>query len=201
MFAFGEWRGFLVLLLFFALGTAATRIGFARKEAGGIAQEKHGARGAKNAVANCSLAAFLVFVAAGAPAMGPWFRIGAVAALATAAFDTVSSEIGQLFRKGTVLITTLRRVPPGTDGAVSPAGTAAGFAAAAVLAVTAWALSLLGRPAEIGIVVAAGFVGATAESYLGATLEKARFLDNEAVNFLNTLVGALVAILLAYWIL
>ena len=62
-------------------------------------------------------------------------------------------------------------------------------------------MGLLDGPAEVGLVVAAGFVGGTVESFLGATLEKGRFIDNEAVNFLNTLVGALFGILVGRWIL
>jgi uncharacterized membrane protein len=42
-------------------------------------------------------------------------------------------------------------------------------------------------------VVVAAFVGTTFESVVGAALEKRQLLDNEALNFLNTLVGALVA--------
>ena len=42
-------------------------------------------------------------------------------------------------------------------------------------------------------VAVAAFVATTLESLVGATLEKRGLLDNEAVNFLNTLVGALLA--------
>jgi uncharacterized membrane protein len=42
-------------------------------------------------------------------------------------------------------------------------------------------------------VVAAAFLGTVVESIFGATLEKRALLDNEAINFLNTLVGALIA--------
>ncbi len=37
----------------------------------------------------------------------------------------------------------------------------------------------------------AAFVATTLESLVGATLEKRGLLDNDAVNFLNTLAGAL----------
>ena len=48
------------------------------------------------------------------------------------------------------------------------------------------------------IPVAAGaFVGAMGESYLGASLESIKLIDNEMVNFLNTIVGAGVALALA----
>ena len=201
MFTFGGWRGFLLLLLFFALGTGATRLGYRDKEARGIAQEGKGARSTRHAVANCGLATFLFLIAALAPALRPWLWLGAVAALATAAFDTVSSEIGQLFPRWTVLVTTLRSAPAGTEGAVSPMGTAAGIAAAGIVSLLALAINLLDRPAAAGIVLAAGFVGGMAESFLGATLGKSRLLGNESLNFLNTLIGAMFAVLIGSWIL
>ena len=48
-------------------------------------------------------------------------------------------------------------------------------------------------PAGIVAVVVAAFVATTLESVVGATLEKRGLLDNEAVNFLNSLAGALLA--------
>ena len=50
------------------------------------------------------------------------------------------------------------------------------------------------------VVVFAAFVGTTFESVVGAALEKRRLLDNEALNFLNTLVGALVAAAFTVWV-
>ena len=50
-------------------------------------------------------------------------------------------------------------------------------------------------------VVLAAFVGTTFESVVGAALERRRLLDNEALNFLNTLVGALVAAVFTPWVL
>ena len=47
--------------------------------------------------------------------------------------------------------------------------------------------------AGVLVVVVAAFVATTFESVVGATLEKRGLLDNEAVNFLNSLVGALLA--------
>ena len=46
-------------------------------------------------------------------------------------------------------------------------------------------------------VVLTVILGSTLESVVGATIEKRGWLDNEAVNFLNTLIGALAAMALA----
>jgi len=199
IYAFGGWQAFVILMLFFVLGTGATKVGYERKAARKIAQAEGGRRGARHAIANCGVPAFMAFLAA-ATAHTDLFMAALVAALATACFDTVSSEIGQVYGRTPFLITTFRRVPPGTDGAVSIEGTLAGLAAAALLAIAALGLGVLGVLGWPGaaVVVVAAFVGTTVESYLGAlslgaASDMVSRIDNEAMNFLNTLVGALTA--------
>ena len=187
--------GFAILFLFFVMGSGASKLGYRRKAEKGLAQEEGGRRGAKHAIANAGAGLVLAFLAA-ATGHGPLFALAFVAAFATAASDTVSSEIGQLIGKHPFLITTLRPVPPGTEGAVSVEGTVAGIVASAVVAGAAVALGLV-TPAGALVVIAAAFVGTTVESVLGATLERLKLIDNEAVNFANTLIGALVAIAIA----
>ena len=186
---FAGWRGFLILTAFFVLGSGATRLGLRRKERLGIAQEKKGARSARHALANCGVAVYLAFLIASArdPSV---FALAFVCAYATAAFDTVSSEIGRAYGGRPVLITTLRPVPAGTDGGVSWAGTLAGLGAAWLIAALATATGFIDAE-RTAIVLAAAFIGSTADSILGATLETRGLIDNEAVNFSNTLVGAL----------
>jgi len=194
LFGLGGPAGFAMLLVFFVLGTAFTKLGYARKASLGIAQEKGGRRAAKHAIANSGagvLAAFLM-AATGAPSA---FALALVAAFATALSDTTGSEIGQAYGRTPFLITTFRRVPPGTDGAVSVEGTLAGIAASALVAAAAWGLGLVDGIGA-GIVVAAAFVGTTLESYLGATLERKQEVDNEVVNFMNTAAGAAAALLM-----
>ncbi|HEU4402682.1 MAG TPA: DUF92 domain-containing protein [Candidatus Polarisedimenticolia bacterium] len=191
-FTFSGWRGFAVLLSFFVLGSAATRLGFRRKQRLGVAQEKHGARSARHALANCGVAVYLAGLIATA-ASPEIFILAFVCAYATAAFDTVSSEVGQAFGGRPVLITSLKTVPPGTNGAISWLGTLAGAAAALVVGEIASTSGLLPRD-SLPLVVGAAFVGSTADSFLGATLEARGLMDNDAVNFSNTLAGALTGI-------
>jgi uncharacterized protein (TIGR00297 family) len=191
LWAFGGWRAYLLLIAFFVLGSGATRLGYRRKAEASLAQEEGGRRAARHALANTGVA-----VAAGVFALttpyGLLFAVALAGALATAAADTVSSEVGQLWGRRTFLITTLRPVPRGTQGAVSLEGTVAGVAASAILGgLGAW-LGLF-PPAGIALVVVAAFAGTTLESVLGATVERRGLLDNEAMNFLNTLVGAVLA--------
>ncbi len=192
------WRGYSLLLAFFVLGTAATKLGYQRKAAQGLAQEGGGRRGVRHALANTSVAAACAFFAIMTP-YGGLFVLAFAAAFATKTSDTAASEIGQLWGKRTFLITSLRPVPRGTEGAVSLEGTVAGILASVLVAALGVVVGLYGWSGAAVVVVAA-FVGTTMESLVGATLEKRGLLDNEAVNFLNTLVGALTAAALYPWI-
>ncbi|MFN0151490.1 MAG: DUF92 domain-containing protein [bacterium] len=184
--------GFLILFLFFVLGSGSSKLGYKRKAARGLAQEEGGRRGAKHAIANCGIGLFTAFLAL-ATGHEALFALAFVAAFATAAADTVSSEIGQLLGKHPFLITTLRAVPPGTEGAVSVEGTVAGILASVAVGGVALALGLVSITG-VAVVVVAAFIGTTIESVLGATLEQLKMVDNEAVNFANTLIGGAAAI-------
>jgi uncharacterized protein (TIGR00297 family) len=124
----------------------------------------------------------------------PLALIGTVtlAALAEATADTVSSEIGQAFGGQPVMLTTMRRVDAGVDGAVSLLGTAAGVAAGAVVVLAGqWALRL--TPKDAAVALAGGVAGLFFDSLLGATVERKGWLGNDLVNFASTLFAAGVA--------
>jgi uncharacterized protein (TIGR00297 family) len=194
-----DWRGFLLLLAFFVIGSGTTKFGYQQKKAARLAQEKGGRRSARHAVANAGVAAACALFAAATPGESPYpllFALAFAGAFATAAADTASSEIGQVLGRRTYLPTTFQPVPRGTEGAVSVEGTVAGVAASAVIAALGAALELFPW-AGAAVVVLAAFLGSFFESLAGAAMSKRQLLDNEALNFLNTLVGALAAVGLA----
>ena len=193
------WRGWVVLGCFFALGTGVTKIGYRKKEKLGLAQESKGRRGSKHVAANCALATLLaiavLLTCEAWPLGGAFLTMAFVGALATATTDTGSSELGQLYGKKPILITTFSRVEPGTPGAVSWQGTLGGFVLAALLGVLAAAVGLIPW-VLVWIPPVAGLIGGSFESYLGALIPSGK-LSNEVENFLNTVVGAGAAFLLA----
>jgi uncharacterized protein (TIGR00297 family) len=131
-----------------------------------------------------------------APVM--FFDLG-LAALAEAAADTVSSELGQLLSGHPRMITTLRKAEPGVDGAISVGGTVAGIAAAGLVAVAgAWALN--GGLQMLAVSWIAGTFGLFFDSLLGATLEQRGWLNNDAVNFLSTGSAAGFALGMLAWV-
>ncbi len=120
------------------------------------------------------------------------FALAVAGAFATAASDTCSSEIGQVYGRRTFLITSFKPVPRGTEGAVSLEGTLAGIGASLVVGGAGAAAGLYSWLGLAPVALAA-LVATTLESLIGATLEQRGLLDNEAVNFLNSLAGALCA--------
>jgi len=200
--AWAGWGAFAALCVFFALGVGATAFGRSVKESRGIAEARGGRRGFGNVIANGGMALLCAFYAGhggfahpfgGSSPRGP--LVALIAALATAAFDTVSSEFGKAHGKTTWLITTRKRVPPGTEGAVSLEGTLAGAAGALVVALVGlpWMLGWRGL-FLVPIVIIAALVGTTFESFVGAHFERdGKRIHNDMLNFANTLVGALAA--------
>lgn len=199
---FAAWRTALIsVLVLLVLTSAATRFGRARKERLGTAETRRG-RVAAQVAANLGIAALaasrMVQMGMGdglalpySPAL-PLFTV-ALAALAEAAADTISSEIGQVLGGWPVMVTTLRRVEVGTDGAVSLVGTVAGVLAAGI-ASAAGTLALSGGPAMLAVSWSGGVFGLFFDSLLGATLERRGWLNNDAVNFLSTVSAAAFAV-------
>ena len=107
--------GFFLLLTVFVLTWVSTRLGRARKVGFGTA-ESGGGRDALQVLANlgaaagCALAFALVW-------SDRRLLIAMAAALAEAAADTMSSEVGQAFGGTPRLVTNWRKVATGTDGA------------------------------------------------------------------------------------
>jgi uncharacterized protein (TIGR00297 family) len=188
-------RAWVLLLVTFAVASITSRFGLKRKVLLGIAEDRGGRRGAGNAIANCGVAAVAAIAAAATPYQSASL-LAIVAALSAGGSDTVASEIGKAWGRSTFLVTTFRRVKPGTPGAISLEGTAAGLVAAFALAATGVALGLTPASTTLAVVVGAT-AGALIESALGATLEGPGILNNDMLNFINTAMAAIVALAIA----
>lgn len=192
LFAAAGPAAFLALLVVFALTWMATRFGQSRKRKLGTA-ERGGGRTASQVLANLSVAAICAVLYA--RLNRPVLLVMMFAALAEAAADTVSSEVGQACSERARLITTWQQVPAGTDGGVSLSGTIAGSAAAVVIGATAFAAGLPGL--AVTVVIVAAVAGMMMDSVLGAAFERRNLVNNDGVNLCGTILAALLAFLVA----
>ena len=201
--------GYATILFYFFVGSAVTKIGMAQKEAYGIAEARGGVRGPGNVWGSALTGTICTLVlvtlewiySSNQAVLASWpslLTLGFVASLSTKLSDTTATEIGKAYGQRTFLITTLRPVPRGTEGAVSLEGTLAGIVGSVALAAVAWGLGLISL-LGVGICAIAAFIATTIESLIGATIEeKLNWLTHDLVNIINTTIGAAAAIGLGY---
>jgi uncharacterized protein (TIGR00297 family) len=214
VFGSGGWRAAVVLFAFFLPSTLLTHIGRTRKRE---LADAHGdaPRNEWQVLANGGVAALCALLAAPGNAA---FAAAFAGAFAAASADTWGTEIGTLSPAGPVSILTLRPLPAGRSGGVTPLG---------LIATLAGSFCVAGAAALVGIaplwrVAIGGVVGALLDSLLGASVQGLRWcticacecetrrhdcgaatvlrrgvgwIENDAVNFAATLCGALVAAL------
>jgi len=158
-----------------------------RTKGGSRAGRARRGRQASQIVANLGVAA--LFAAAGR-------YEGCIAALAEAAADTASSEIGQALGGPVRLVTSWRAVPAGTDGGISVAGTLSGVAAVVIIVAIA-GVGIGGMRHALwphaAVTLFSACAGLLFDSQLGATVERKGWIGNDLVNFLSTLFAALLA--------
>ncbi|MDQ4126573.1 MAG: DUF92 domain-containing protein [Actinomycetota bacterium] len=184
-------KGFAILALFVVGGSLLTRLGYRSKQRDGTAQDHGGRRGARNAFANSAVAVGCAILAALTGFQS--FTAAFVASLSAAFADTAESEVGQVYGRTPRLITTFRKVSPGTDGAISAPGTLAGITTATLTAAAGLALGLVEDPSAMLLVALAASLGTVADSLVGAIVPRA---GNEATNLFCTLTAAILTLLL-----
>ena len=203
------YAGVLVLLAFFLFGNLVTKYKYDRKAKLGVAEGNKGMRGMNNVLGNGLSPLF--FAVLYALSRDNVLLLGFSGAIATACSDTFSTEIGQA-EGNPRLITTLKKVPVGTNGGVSLPGLGAALLGSGLIALVS--LSFINPYLCSGaqpnlkaifflVCLLAGFFGCLIDSLLGATLEDKHFykfrLNKHGVNIIATLFGGIFAILLGYF--
>jgi uncharacterized protein (TIGR00297 family) len=198
IYAGAGFAGLALLGAFFLLGTAATSFRKNWKEQTGMVEKKDSTRTAGQVLANGGVAGLLGLLAPFFPEKAAALQVMLAASLASATADTLSSELGVVYGRRFYNICTFKNDVRGRDGVVSWEGTLAGLAGSAIIALL-YALSF-GFSLNLLWILIAGTAGNFFDSILGATLERAQRLNNNAVNAMNTAFAAgVTAILLFYF--
>jgi uncharacterized protein (TIGR00297 family) len=219
-----QWSWGVFLIVWFGLSTALSRFGRVTKaERTKAVVQKGGQRDAIQVLANGGVFGVCALLALQSPALSATVSIAAAGALVAAGADTWSTEIGTLFGGDPWSLRTRARAAAGSSGAVTWQGSLGGAVGAAVFAVIALGLHMVGRSHFMPILLG-GIAGATADTIFGAWLQERRQcplcggeterlthcegvstthaggvsrINNDVVNVVCALVGALVAMALA----
>ena len=190
------WRGWVAVVAYLVLGSLVTRVGLREKQERGLAEARGGRRGPENVWGSASTGVCLSLLIGACVEPRSLLLVGFSASFAAKLADTFGSEIGKRWGRRPVLITTLRSVPPGTEGAISLAGTLASAAGSVLMTLVMWQLQLLPSISVSLVVMLIGLLATLAESLLGALAQdRFRWLSNELVNALQTLLAAVMAML------
>jgi uncharacterized protein (TIGR00297 family) len=210
-----------VLLTFFITSSGLSRLFKRHKREVNEKYAKGPRRDWAQVFANGGAGMFIVLLHLLYPdALWPWLAFSGAFAAANA--DTWATELGILNPGRPRLITTWKRVPKGTSGGISPVGTLATAAGAALVGLIGWLFTPDSSGwVYIGAVTLAGTVGSLIDSLLGATvqaiyydLERGKetervvvqtdgtaaepvrgwdWMNNDMVNFTASVCGALAA--------
>ena len=173
----------ILIFIFLILGLVSTKYKHQYKKDIGVYE---GTRTIKNVISNGIVPLIMA-------AFGNYG--GFIGSIETATADTLASEIGVTVQPR--LITTFKKVPPGTDGGISVLGTVAGIIGAGIIGVAAYLLGISQDPfLTLKISIIAGTVGCFVDSILGAVLERRNYISNEYVNLIATITGAAIGIIM-----
>eukprot|EP00613_Pedinella_sp_CCMP2098_P007444 CAMPEP_0171595884 /NCGR_PEP_ID=MMETSP0990-20121206/1602_1 /TAXON_ID=483369 /ORGANISM="non described non described, Strain CCMP2098" /LENGTH=231 /DNA_ID=CAMNT_0012156953 /DNA_START=474 /DNA_END=1169 /DNA_ORIENTATION=+ len=190
------WQGWSVCVVYLLAGSMVTKVKMTEKTELGISEGRGGRRGPENVWGSAATGALCALATQRWPAQRSLLVLGFVASMSTKLSDTFQSEIGKAYGKRCFLITSLKPVPRGTEGAVSLEGYLAGIVGSLVIAVVAAALRLIDLK-SVGITAIAALIATTSESLIGATFQdNVKWLTNEVVNFILTVIGAAAAVAL-----
>ncbi len=184
----------VLLFSFLIAGVAVTKYRFSDKKERGVQEGRRGERGYRNVLSTGAVPAIIAVLSV---TVIPERLSGVIflVSIATAASDTLASEMGVLSEK-TVLITNFERVVPGTNGGISLYGTLWAIIGAFVASVFGGIFLLTFSNTYAGglfyLLVPGmfGFLGCITDSFLGATLENRGLIGKGTVNFVSALLAS-----------
>jgi uncharacterized protein (TIGR00297 family) len=219
IFGLGGWQWTCPILIFFVLSSLLSKMGKHKKAQLTETFEKGDRRDWAQVLANGGVGGILILVSV-LLADEIWYLVY-LAFLAAATADSWGTEIGTYFRGQPRLITTFKKVQPGTSGGVSIIGSVGGFIGAFLIGLCGWYFlqTAVSFSTIVPLITAAGILGSLFDSFIGAlfqaqylcsicgnvtervlhcnetptTLLRGKvFLNNDSVNFIANTSAAMV---------
>lgn len=218
IFGLGGWQWTIPVLLFFVIGSGASRL-FVRAKAGyNLLYEKSHTRDAGQVFANGGVGLIILILSIMLPGHN-WY-LAYIGSLTAATADTLATELGVFSRGNPFSISLWKRVEKGMSGAVSYLGTTTGLLSAAILASLSLPFSggyALFPLRFIAAGALSGAIGSLADSVVGGSFQSQykcprcgkiterkehcegnatnlisgyHWINNDVVNFVGSLVGA-----------
>ncbi|MCF8885047.1 MAG: DUF92 domain-containing protein [Nitrososphaerota archaeon] len=220
IYVFGGREYFILLLTFFFISAIMTKIRMRKVKY--VYNKEDGVRSWRNVVAN-GLVVTVTAIGAGLSNNGRTFFTAYLGALSTAFADTLGTEVGLLYKGKPRLIINMKKVNPGTPGAVTLLGYLGGVIGLTILTllVTLTCNKIRFHAASL-IIYCSGLVGMTIDSFLGALVQakyrcgvcgkitessfhcesKAeqiqglKYINTHTVNLIATIIGGIIAVVL-----
>jgi uncharacterized protein (TIGR00297 family) len=182
--------GWILLSLFFVIGSVATRIGIDKKRSIGTEQPHEGKRGAAEAAAKAGFPFLLSLMML--QWEFDWLPLAFCGAIAAATADTLGSEVGPLTGGTVRKLPLLQRVPPGTPGGISFGGTIAACAGSMTIALAA--IGWIGYESIVPITFA-GLLASMIDGIIASRFSTGK-LSHHLGNFVSCGSGSALAVLL-----
>ncbi|MFA6268383.1 MAG: DUF92 domain-containing protein, partial [archaeon] len=159
-------------------------------------RKKHEQRNIWNVIGNSLPALIVLMGIIFFPESAVLIDLGFFGAISAALADTLSSEVGYYSKSTPIIITTLKKVPRGTNGGVTLLGEVAALFGGVVIALIYFFFVSPNLSATLMIVLA-GLIGSNTDSVFGAVFETKNLLNNTQVNMLGSASGAIFCLLLS----
>ncbi len=211
----GGWKWTVPILVFFITSSLLSKVKSRSKNKAELFFEKSGTRDSNQVLANGGLGGLFVVLNVLFPS--ELFYLAYVSSLAVVCSDTWGTEIGTYFNTKTISIKNFKETEQGTSGGISIYGSIGALLGAFIIPISSlfWLNSIL-------LISICGFLGNIVDSFLGAVAQvqykcnvcgklterkyhcKSRptlikgmeWLNNDAVNFISALTGAVFLVIL-----
>ena len=185
--------GLVYFMVFFVVGSQASRWKYQQKVNLGLAQENKGKRTWVHAWSNAGAAAFFALLTF-AGFSSELVHLAIACIFSAALSDTLSSEIGNILGKQFYNILSFNIGERGEDGNVSVEGSIAGGLGSLVIGLLYFIFTLDGI--GFAIVFFSGMAANIIDSVFGATAQQRHVLNNHTVNLVSTFLAGVIGIIL-----